>query len=396
MRDPCGVPAVPRDGARRRQVQPRDQLRQRRLARAVLAHQRDHLPAAQGQRHPAQGVVLLAGIAEGHVGERDRLRAAVQGVQRRGPLPGGEVVEAGAVDVHVQAQLEQPVERVDAGDDRLRRGAHGQHRGPGQRQRQQAFVEEEPQPAVPDRRADPGQRPPDRRHAVLLQSHAHLVVAEVRGDPPVLAQNDVPCGERPQLGGVLALRQQIAGDEPAPEGGVDPHVRRHPQLRAADPRPALRERGEQHQRREHRVQQPCGHHGRARRDDRGRQVADERRPEPQVDQCLLGPLHQRGEVGVVERGQLDVGEAGVELVLSAFLDPRQEPGLDRPAGRLERPARHQRADHHGQRGQGVDDALRRRTCGQQVREDVDGGQQAERGGHRGRELQDEGQQRPAW
>jgi hypothetical protein len=37
-----------------------------------------------------------------------------------------------------------------------------------------------------------------------------------------------------------------------------------------------------------------------------------------VHQSLLRPAHQRGEVGVVERGQLDVGQACVELVLSAF------------------------------------------------------------------------------
>ena len=216
--DQRGVPAVPRDAARRGQVQPRDQLRQRRLARAVLAHQRDHLPAAQGQRHPAQGVLLLTGVAEGHVGERDRLRAAVQRVHGRGPPAGGEVVQARAVDVHVQAQLEQPVEREDPSGDRLCCGAHGQHCGPGQRQRQRALVEQESQPAVPDRGADPGEPPPDRRHAVLLESHAHLVGGEVRGDPPVLAQHDLPSGERPQLGSVLALRQEVPGDEPAHEG----------------------------------------------------------------------------------------------------------------------------------------------------------------------------------
>ncbi len=54
QRDVADVHAVDADGAARDVVEARDQVDQRRLARAAAAHNRDHLAGMRGEAHPAQ------------------------------------------------------------------------------------------------------------------------------------------------------------------------------------------------------------------------------------------------------------------------------------------------------------------------------------------------------
>ena len=83
----------------------------------------------------------------------------------------------------------------------------------------------------------------------------------------------------------------------------------------------------------------------------------------------------------------------MQLVLRPLLDPWHESALHRGHRGLEQAARRRGRDDGGDRGQRGHHPLRGGPLREQLREDVGGGQQAERGGRTGGELHDPGEQR---
>ena len=77
--------AVPEDASRERPVEPGDDLGERRLARAVLAHERDHLAAADLERDAVERRSQRVRIREGHVLDGQPVEAP----RRIDPCPAG-------------------------------------------------------------------------------------------------------------------------------------------------------------------------------------------------------------------------------------------------------------------------------------------------------------------
>ena len=107
-----------RDGTLGRIVEAQQQLDERRLAGAVVAHQRQLLARLDAQVHPVQRLAVAAGITEGHLAELDQLRAPLRrarGARARRFAGGGDV------QVTEQVGDEQPVlvEAADGGERRL-------------------------------------------------------------------------------------------------------------------------------------------------------------------------------------------------------------------------------------------------------------------------------------
>src|SRR5206468_6701819 len=127
------VDAVPRHRARVGEVEPGDELGESRLPRSVLADERDHLAAAQGAADAVDRPLFLPRVAERDTGEGDLGRAAVQPPRGRRAAPARDVVEAGPVEVEVEARLVEVVDLVDRVGDGLPGRAHGQRGCTGER-----------------------------------------------------------------------------------------------------------------------------------------------------------------------------------------------------------------------------------------------------------------------
>ena len=295
----CRSTAVPQDAAVRRREERPEELRERGLPRAVLAHERDHVARADPHRDAAQGLVVGVRVREVHVLD-DELLERLHPLARRGasPLRRGPAALQEAVEVlEEEARLEQA---RDALEDRLDARAEQpdrHHRGSRLGQADPVVEHERDQQRERGTGDDHGrERAPEPEHQAAAHVRAQVVdVARVAVVPPAQER-------RPQPEGAHLLRLEPAEQrldqveaQPVPRGLGVVEVELDAPGRPGD-EPERQGRDEQHR-----------HEQRLDQDQRQRQPGDAHDPAERRDQAL------RERQGLGERVGLDPLEVVEEL-----------------------------------------------------------------------------------
>ena len=362
-----GARAVPQHVAGGRHVQRAEQLRQRRLARAVLPDERDDLAGLDRERDAVERRAVAAGIGERHVTGHDRERRAAQRLcgdpverrpRRRVELEERDDVadeEGRLVEVRgAEAAEDDPLpEQQDRRRSRRRvREAHAAVEGEHDEQRERATRDH-------GRGEVREQREPRLAPGDAAQLGDALVVERVVARAQHLRE-----AERPHLLRGIAARQQRS------EVAALAVPRRHPEREAVDRLAALRrdQRGrdddERRQRREHGLQ-------REQRDERsggaGQRHGDHRQAEDdhrRTADAGLRPCHAVVERRLVERRQLDRAGDVEDPRLRVARRQLGEELLLLPPHRRDEPERRRHARQHKHARQEVPDTVARAIGGE--------------------------------
>ncbi len=187
-------PSVQRDRARVRCVQPRQQFDQRRLAAAVVPHQRQPRPRPQVERHVAQRGLLGVGIRVGHPLEPHAI-ARIRAVGGRPRRARHLLLQVLVQIAQVQVVLVHAADRLqDRRERRLTQCDPLQHRG----QRHPRI-----RPVQRARRQQPEQKSPERPP----QRQIPVVAVQPRETLPISRQQ-----HRPQLKQLDLFGEVLPGD----------------------------------------------------------------------------------------------------------------------------------------------------------------------------------------
>ena len=202
------VAPVPEHRARARRVQAGQDLGQRRLARAVLAHQRDHLALRELERDVVQGGLAAARIGEAHVAGADRVKALGHGLVA---ARGGHLREQRHEAREIGDEQRALIQRARGQREPLELGAEQQDpsgggAGPGQRQPPVGDEgDDQPQSAADEQRGQRGAR--DR----LEGAPAHHVAQ--RGDALLVEVGEAPRQEAAGVVGADLLGLVLVGQD---------------------------------------------------------------------------------------------------------------------------------------------------------------------------------------